>query len=88
MPEWLLEWIRCPQSGDRLQYANRELIENVNRLAQEGKLFDTMGRTISQFSPQGLISENGQWLYRIDHETPSLLADEAIPLKLTDLRET
>ena len=87
MPEWLLELIRCPQTGEGLRLADRELMANVNRLAQDGKLFDTMGRTISPFSSQGLINENGNWLYRIDDDTPSLLADEAINLKLTDLRK-
>jgi uncharacterized protein YbaR (Trm112 family) len=57
MPEWLLEWIRCPQTGEGLRLADRELMANVN------------------------------WLYRIDDDTPSLLADEAVNLKLTDLRK-
>jgi len=85
VPDWLLEWIRCPQTGERLRIADRELIADVHRLAQDGKLFDTMGRTISRFSSQGLISENGKWLYRMDGSTPSMLADEAIELKSADL---
>ena len=80
VPDWILEWIRCPQSGERLLLASQELIADVDRLARDGKLFDTMGRTISKFSSQGLISENGRWLYKMENNTPSLLADEAVEL--------
>lgn len=80
MPDWILEFLRCPRSGSKLLLASEDTIARQHQLAREGRLFNAMGRTVSQFSSQGLVSENGKWLYLVDNGTPCLLAEEAIEL--------
>lgn len=41
---------------------------------------NVMGRTVSVFSSQGLVSENGRWFYLLENGTPCLLAEEAIDM--------
>jgi hypothetical protein len=61
-----------------LREASADLLAAIDELATDGKLVDAMGRTISVFSSQGLVSENGEWLYSMENDTPSLLAEEAV----------
>jgi uncharacterized protein YbaR (Trm112 family) len=81
MQEWIIEILRCPQSGGKLTLVPDESISKLMELSRAGKLFTVMGRTVSDFSSQGLVSENGRWLYRIDQEIICLLPEEAIDLK-------
>ncbi|MEQ1825992.1 MAG: hypothetical protein ABL921_08590 [Pirellula sp.] len=50
------------------------------KIAADGKLVNAMGRTVSTISSQGLVSENGRWLYLVECEIACLLSDEAIDL--------
>jgi uncharacterized protein YbaR (Trm112 family) len=48
---------------------------------------NVMGRTVSEFSSQGLVSENGRWVYLLENGTPCLLAEEAIDMHSQRLGE-
>jgi uncharacterized protein YbaR (Trm112 family) len=88
MPGWILEFLRCPHSGGKLSLAHDTSISKLIELSLEGKLFDAMGRTVSQFSSQGLVSENGRWAYRIENGALCLLAEEAVDMRDLKVCET
>jgi uncharacterized protein YbaR (Trm112 family) len=80
LPDWILKYLRCPQSGGRLLLASQDSIARLIQLSRDGKLTNVMGRTVSAFSSQGLVSENGRWVYLLENGTPCLLTEEAIEL--------
>ncbi len=81
MPDWILLYLRCPQSGGQLLLASKSVLDALNVRARSGTLFSVLGRTISQVPLQGLVSVNGRWFYPIDDGIVCLLADEAIDLR-------
>lgn len=85
MPDWILKYLRCPQSGGTLLLASQDAIARLVQLSHDGKLLNVMGRTVSEFSPQGLVSENGRWVYLMENGTPCLLAEEAIDMHAQSL---
>jgi uncharacterized protein YbaR (Trm112 family) len=60
--------------------ASQDSIARLVQLSRDGKLMNVMGRTVSAFSSQGLVSENGRWVYLMENGTPCLLAEEAIDM--------
>lgn len=82
MPDWILGYLRCPQSGAKLLQASQAVLVAVAERARKGTLVTVLGRTISQAPMQGLVSENGRWFYAVNDEIAVLLADEAIGLDL------
>jgi hypothetical protein len=53
-------------------------MDRVIQHSRDAKLTNAMGRTVSQIPSQGLVSENGRWLYLMVGNSICLLADEAI----------
>jgi len=80
LPEWILEYLRCPQSSGRLLLASQVVFDALAERARGGALFTVLGRTLSQVPSQGLVSANGRWFYVVDNGIVGLLADEAIDL--------
>jgi uncharacterized protein YbaR (Trm112 family) len=78
LPEFVLNFLRCPQSGGQLILASEQCILDLTARARAGRLMNVLGRTISSISSQGLVSENGQWFYMMDDGIPCLLPDQAI----------
>ena len=87
LPEWILLYLRCPQSSGELLLASQSVLDSLSVRACSGTLFSVLGRTISQVPSQGLVSANGRWFYPIDNGIACLLADEAIDL-LSDSNAT
>lgn len=65
IPTDLLEILRCPESGQKLEVAGAELLARVNA----GRL-EPVGA--------GLVREDGRVLYVIRENIPVLLVEEAI----------
>jgi len=80
LPDWILGYLRCPHSGEKLLQASQAVLDAVAERARNGTLFTVLGRTISQVPMQGLVSANGRWFYVVNDEIAVLLADEAIDL--------
>lgn len=80
LPDWILEYLRCPQSSGKLLLASQVLLDALAERARSGTLATVLGRTISQVPSQGLVSGNGRWFYIIHDGIADLLADEAIDL--------
>jgi len=80
LPDWILGYLRCPQSGEKLLQASQAVLNAVAERARERTLVTVLGRTISQVPMQGLVSANGRWFYVVNDQIAVLLADEAIEL--------
>ena len=80
LPDWILGYLRCPQSGAKLLQASQTVLAAVAERVRKGTLVTVLGRTISQVPTQGLVSEEGRWFYIVNDEIAVLLADEAIEL--------
>ena len=80
LPDWILLYLRCPQSSGELLLATQSVLDSLSVRACSGTLFSVLGRTISQVPSQGLVSANGRWFYPIKDGIVCILADEAIDL--------
>ncbi len=76
----LLEILRCPETGQRVQLAPEELVERLRRLQQQSRLLDVQGRTVEGQLDGALVREDGQVAYLILDRIPRMLADEAVRL--------
>lgn len=79
-PNWFLGVIRCPNSGGKLSPANPVILHELSKRHLDAPLTNKLGRTISAPPTQGLVSEDGRWLYPIEKNIPCLLPDEAIEI--------
>ena len=80
LPDWILEYLRCPQSSGKLLLASQAVLDTLSERAHNGTLFTVLGRTISQIPSQGLVSADGRWFYLTNDSIASLMSDEAVPL--------
>ena len=80
LPDWILEYLRCPQSSGKLLLASQVVLDALSERARGGTLFTVLGRTLSQVPSQGLVSANGRWFYSMIDGIACLMADEAIDL--------
>ena len=80
LPDWILEYLCCPQTSGKLLLASQVVLDALSERARGGTLFTVLGRTLSQVPSQGLVSANGRWFYSMNDGIPCLMAEEAIDL--------
>jgi len=78
--ERLLAIIVCPETRQPLRLADASLVEELNRRIETGSLKSRGGEAVAERLDEGLIREDGAFLYPVRDGTPVLLVDEAIPL--------
>ncbi len=76
----LLKLLCCPETRQRLQVADPELIQELNRKVAAGVLRDRAGKPISEKIDAGFIRADGKFLYPVRDEIPIMLLDESVPL--------
>ncbi len=80
----LLEILVCPDTRQAVQEAPRELVDRVNVAIDGGRLTNRGGEAVREPIEEGLVREDGAWLYPVREGIPIMLIDEAIPLEGLD----
>ncbi len=75
-----LEMLRCPENGSKLELADVVLLESLNAAIAARRLKNRAGQAIEKPLSAALVRADRQLVYKVDHEIPILLIDEAIPL--------
>ena len=74
----LLEILVCPETGEPLEEADREIIDRLNELVETGTLVDRSGEPVSEKIEGGLICRGGKYLYPVRENIPILLIESSI----------
>jgi len=74
----MLDLLRCPESGSKLELLPPGQIEQLNRLLDEQQLFDRSGQTISEKLEFAAINQEQSWIYPVRNGIISLIKDKAI----------
>ena len=82
--EDLLQILCCPITKVPVRMLEPAELEQVNRQIATTKVANVGGETIEQPLEEGLITENGQTIYRVTANIPNMIPDEGIPV-VTDL---
>ena len=78
--ENFLKILCCPETKQPLRTAPPDLISKMNSLIRKGELRDRSGKPVAEAIDDGLVREDGKWVYPVRGEIPVLLIDEALPL--------
>ena len=76
----LLNTICCPETHQRFQMADANLIADLNLKIKAGQIKSRSGKSVSEPIDAGFIREDRKFLYPIRNNIPVLLIDESIPL--------
>ena len=76
----LLNIICCPETHQRFQMADANLIADLNAKIKTGQLKSRAGKPVSDSIDAGFIREDRKYLYPVRNNIPVLLIDESIPL--------
>ena len=76
----LLDILVCPESKQPLRLADAELLGRLNAAVASGAIANRGGAPVTEPVTEGLVREDGVWLYPVRDEIPIMLIDEAIPL--------
>ena len=74
----LLAMLRCPVTGQPLQEAEPAIVQRCNAAIAGGQLQDAGQRDVESPVDGLLATADGQWLYPIRGEIPTLIPDWAI----------
>ena len=75
----LLEILCCPVSKQSLRALNAAQLEQINQKIAGGDITNAGNESVTETLSEGLITENGQRIYRIDDNIPVMLEHESIP---------
>jgi len=76
----LLDILVCPETKQPVRIADGGLLERLNAAITEGRAVNRGGSTVTEPIPQGLVREDGRFVYPVRDDIPIMLVDEAIPV--------
>jgi uncharacterized protein YbaR (Trm112 family) len=76
----LLDMLRCPIDGSRLQLAENAVVNGLNEAIGRGEVRDRQDQKVSEPLDGGLVNKAANRLYPIRGGIPSLVVNEAIEL--------
>lgn len=79
--EELLHILACPETRQDLVLADKDLIQKINSLIEQGALRNRVQEKVMKIIDGGLIRQDRKYLYPIRGNIPVLLIDEAIGLE-------
>ena len=77
----LLDILACPETKQPLTLAEPTLLARVNDRIRQGQLINRRGTSVTEPIDDGLVRQDGRYLYPIRDDIPIMLIDEAIPLE-------
>lgn len=80
-PEFL-KILCCPETKQNLHSADKMLVELINNRIGEKQLRNRFGNIIDKIIDEGLVREDGLFLYPSRSDIPILIMEESIDLKL------
>ncbi|MBW1688999.1 MAG: hypothetical protein JRS35_28575 [Deltaproteobacteria bacterium] len=80
MSEELLEILVCPETKQPIALASEEVLRNLARDIEAGKVRNRGGEKVTQPITEGLVREDGKILYPVDDGIPVMLIEESIEL--------
>jgi uncharacterized protein YbaR (Trm112 family) len=78
--EELLEILVCPETKQPIALASEEVLRNLARDIEAGKVRNRGGEKVTQPITEGLVREDGKILYPVDDGIPVMLIEESIEL--------
>jgi len=76
----LLEILACPEDKTPVRLATQDEIEGLNARIARGEVRNRGGNPVSEAVPEGLVREDGRYLYPVRDDIPIMLVEEGIPL--------
>ena len=76
----LLDILVCPETKQPLRLADEALLARVNAAISSGTMANRGGQTVSEAVSEGLVRDDGKYLYPVRDDIPVMLIDEALPL--------
>ena len=78
--EELLEILVCPETKQPIALASEEVLSNLARDIEAGKVRNRGGEKVTKPITEGLVREDGKILYPVDDGIPVMLIEESIEL--------
>ena len=75
----LLEILCCPVTKIPVKMLGKDKLAELNRLVEAGSVRYADGATVDKKLGEGLVTENGTTVYRVDDGIPVMLEEQAIP---------
>jgi len=76
----LLDILVCPETKQPVKPAPDDLIRNLAKEIEAGKVRNRGGEPVSQPLLEGLLREDGKVIYPVDDGIPVMLIEESIEL--------
>jgi len=76
----LLEILACPETRQPVALADAAILARLNEEIDAGRLRNRGGDAVSTRIEEGLVREDGKFLYVVDDGIPVMLIEESIEL--------
>ncbi len=79
----LLDILVCPETKQPIRLADEGMLARLNTAIEAGGVRNRGGELVTEAVREGLVREDGLFLYPVRDDIPIMLIDEAIPLEGT-----
>ncbi|MCL2844512.1 MAG: hypothetical protein FWE23_03550 [Chitinivibrionia bacterium] len=80
MNQDLVKILCCPETKQKVEFADKDIIRDLNKKIGAKQLKNRGGLLVSERIEDGLIREDKKYLYPIKSDIPIMLINEAIEL--------